>query len=159
MIRFAFTAYLSLMAALGPALCCCNLRYLLAGSDTSSCCGKMHAKAGSDRHGHSHHGHSHTHGNHHHHAQTPGPRSPADAKSLPQNHDGKDCQCGGQDKLIAAGTDAKTLVLQNQGTLLFAVALPIQLQVSAAQATSIPQVRPSLLAGRELLRAYQIMRC
>lgn len=160
MIRFALTAYLSLMAALGPALCCCNLRYLLAGSDTTSCCGKMHAKAGSGA-DHNHHDHSHTHGDHphHHHAQARGPASPAESKSLPENHDGEDCPCGGQDELVAAGSDAKTLVLPNQGTLIFAVALPIQLQVSAAEATSIPQVRPSLLAGRELLRAYQIMRC
>lgn len=169
MIRFALTAYLSLMAALGPALCCCNLRHLLAGSDTSSCCGKMHAKAspGADRHGHSHHGHSHAHGDHahhhhahHHHAHAPGPASPVDSNPLPQNHDGKDCPCGGQDELIAVGAnDAKAPVLQNHGALLFAVALPIQPQASAVEATSIPQVRPSLLAGRELLRAYQIMRC
>lgn len=166
MIRIALTAYLSLMAALGPALCCCNLRYLLAGADTFSCCGKMHAKAvpGADHQGHAahnHHGHSHQHGDHphHHHAQGSSPAAPANSTSLPQNHDGKDCPCGGQDELIAIGTDAKPLVLQNQATLLFAVALPIQLQVSVVEATSIPQVRPSLLAGRELLRAYQIMRC
>lgn len=161
MFRIAFVAYLSMMAALGPALCCCNLRHLLAGSDTSSCCGKMHAKSGhgADHSGHVAHSHKHGDHSHHHHAQVPGSASPANPTSLPQNHDGEDCPCGGQDELIAVGTDAKASVLQNQGTLLFAVALPIQLQVSTVGATSIPQVRPFLLAGRELLRAYQIMRC
>lgn len=164
MIRVAFVAYLSMMAAIGPALCCCNLRHLVAGSDASTCCGKIASKSGSadDHAGHDHAGHNHKHGGHtHHHAKVADSATPpADTNSLPQRHDGEDCPCGRQDDLIAVGPEAaNALDLQSHGSLLFAVALPIQVQIFAADEAEIPHVRPALLAGREMLRAYQIMRC
>lgn len=166
MIRIAFVAYLCLMAALGPALCCCNLRQWLPGSESSLCCGKIGLKTDHGVHhhdgAHSHGKHSHKHDGHsHHHANSTDSASvPANTDSLPQKHDGEECPCGRQDDLIAVGQDStKVLDLQSHGTFLFAVALPVKLQLDVVDAASIPQVRPALLAGREMLRAYQIMRC
>lgn len=154
MFRLAFIAYLSLIAALGPALCCCSLRHVQAGAGQSTCCGHSAGHGHVHRHKHGEHAHSHTGIDPH------STSAPADSSSLPPNHDGQDCPCGRQREIaLAVDVGAKILESHRFSSFEFFVALPIQPVLNPIQATTIPSVKPAMLAGREMLRAYQIMRC
>jgi hypothetical protein len=164
MLRVAVIAYLSLATVLGPSLCCCNARQLFSLVETSGshCCGKPSTGVSASAHNHSHkhhHGHEHVAENHF--------KSPAPVERSPQTpceHDNQDCPCGNrQASLIATatseGTSVQALELQSQFFNQLAVDLPVlpEFDVKAASATA--HIRPADLYGREMLRAYQTMRC
>jgi len=162
MLRVAFITYLCLATVVGPSLCCCNARQLVAMVEGVKCCGKRaHAEVTApQRHDHcSHHGHAH----HRHEApEVPTSETTKDIPPAGHQHEKQNCPCGEHHaNLVAAltdvahwnGGDLKNSILDGlaNGTL----ASP-EVHGSLAVSTS---GRPAHLYGREMLRAYQIMRC
>lgn len=169
MLRVAFIAYLCLTTVLGPSLCCCNAQQLVAMVEGVKCCGKRAHKEFSvpERHEHcSHHGHArHRH-------ETPGAKDnettnemPPAGRELPpagDEHDKQNCPCGQHHtKLVAA---LANVVLWHGGDLnsmalsVLTVATPALPEFHGNLAV-LTAARPAHLYGREMLRAYQIMRC
>ena len=161
MFRVATIAYLSITTVLGPSLCCCNAQQLYALAAGQHCCGKRAERETpvSEPHDHcSHHGHSH------HQHETPVAKDDA-TNDLPpgeQQHDKQNCPCGQHHaKLIASVTDVGhwngvELVSQPwSGPAIVILALP-EFDRYLADRTART---PAHLYGREMLRAYQIMRC
>lgn len=162
MLRSVLITYLCLATVVGPSLCCCNAQRLIAMVEGVKCCGKRaHSEIPSpERHKHcSHHEHAH-----HHHAKPELPNSEAtkDISPAEHQHDKQNCPCGEHHaKLVATltvvanwnGVDLQNSTLGILANLM--LALP-EVHVNVAVSTD---ERPAHLYGREMLRAYQIMRC
>jgi len=128
----------------------------------SQCCGKPVAqqtdakKANGAGHHHGQTGHCHEH--------SPVEEAPTSEQApVPSEHDGQNCPCGKHHaKLVAAATNLvqlNTIELQDQPWNVLVAVLP-EAALFAPQAASInSHLRPAKLYGREMLRAYQIMRC
>jgi hypothetical protein len=170
MFRVAVIAYLSLATVMGPSLCCCNARQLFAVAGTSTCCGQSTSTATahshSGRHKHQHgHGHKHSHG--HEHVAADHPHSAAPGEQSPQKpceHDDKNCPCGNrQAKLVAIpsgeGSHGQALELQSEFFNHLAVDLPVLPEFDVKEASTTAHIRPADLFGRDMLRAYQTLRC
>ena len=164
MLRVAVIAYLSLTTVVGPALCCCNARQLFSFVEASGnhCCGKPAKEVAAPSHSHSHkHHHGHEHVADHH------PDSPAPVERSPQTpceHDNQDCPCGNRQATLvatAAGerTNVQALELQSQFFNHPAVDLPVLPEFDLTEASTTAHIRPADLYGREMLRAYQTLRC
>ena len=162
MLRVAFIAYLCLTTVLGPSLCCCSAQQLVAMVEGMKCCGKRAHSEFSvpERHEHcSHHGHAH------HRHETPEAKDNQATNGLPpagHKHDKQNCPCGEHhSKLVAALTN---VAHWNGGDLhssivsVLAVATPASPEVHGNLAL-LTAGRPAHLYGREMLRAYQVMRC
>jgi hypothetical protein len=164
-IRFALIAYLSAITALGPALCCCNLRQLSSLCNGPQCCGKT-AKATDS----SHH-HHHCDGNHHHrHHVSEGER---DGSRRPENdgppktpsRDSDDCPCKEHRSNLVSAPGPESANSHGSVDLSFArVPLPIFLAAErsisdASHGVSLGDETRCLLFGRGILRAYQTLRC
>ena len=162
MFRVALIAYLSLTTVFGPLLCCCNAQQLLSATDgLKKCCGKS---AVLDTEAHAAHAHHHGHA-HHGHAHSPAEKTP-ESKQAPLNneHDGQDCPCGKHHASLVATVAAEGLQLKAvewhaQTWFVLITLLPKLPRIDAESASLIAQIRPADLYGREILRAYQIMRC
>ena len=164
MLRVVLIAYLSLTTVLGPALCCCNAQQLISVVDGSKCCGvpgarRSDAQLANDD-GHSHHpGHAH-----HRHEHSPA-RDVAKTEPSPvrHEHNKENCPCGKHHaSMVAAVTDSvkvKAVELQNQTWFVLVSLLPVLPEFDAEKASMIAHRRPADLCGREILRAYRIMRC
>lgn len=165
MFRVALIAYLSLTSVLGPLLCCCNAQQLLSATDGSKkCCGKS-AALHSESHAAEHVAHAHSHGHvHHSHSHSPVDNTPEPEQApLNDDHDGQDCPCGKHHaSLVAAavtgGVQMNAGELQTQTWFVLVALLPGP-EFNAENASILAQIRPANLYGREILRAYQIMRC
>lgn len=166
MFRIALIAYLSLTTVLGPLLCCCNAQQLLSATDSpKKCCGKS-AALKSEVHAGEHaalaHRHAHTHQSH---SQSPAENTPESKQGpLTNEHDGRDCPCGKHHTSLVATVAAKGLPLKTIESLtqtwqVLVILLPQQPRIDAESASLIAQIRPADLYGREMLRAYQIIRC
>lgn len=162
MLRVAFIAYLCVTTVLGPSLCCCNAQQLVAMVEGAKCCGKPAHKELSvpEPRGHcSHHTDAH-----HRHAK-PEAKDTEKSSDLPpawHQHDKQSCPCGDhQAKLVATLTNA---VHGNCGDLnctglpILEVGTPALPELHGDLAV-LAAARATHLYGRELLRAYQIMRC
>ncbi len=158
MVRIAVTAYLILVALVGPGLCCCNPLRLLAGCP---------------RHGHMTHGHM-THGSSegqrgssdhcgckHGHPSQPSPESQS-----PPLKDSPSCPCHDHETipgaLLAADLgsvkDFSSLKLQPVTDAAFLV-VPTGQALQAISPASAEALPAPFLTPREMLRALQIMRC
>ena len=166
MFRVALIAYLSTTTVLGPLLCCCNAQQLFSMMDGSKCCGNPTARhsdaepARNTTHGH-HHGHAH-----HHHEHSPVKATSKSDQAPAQNeHDGHNCPCGKHHAsmvaaVVTSGVQLKAVELQTQPPQFVLVdLLPVLTALDAEYASMIAKLRPANLYGREILRAYQIMRC
>ena len=165
MFRVALIAYLSTTTVLGPLLCCCNAQQLFTMVEVSKCCGKsgrVHSNAKDSEHA----AHDHHHGHaHHHHEHSPVEHtSKTDPAPTHDEHDGQNCPCGKHHASLVAvavtdGVQLKAVELQSQTWLIVVALLPLLSDFDADYASMIAQNRPADLYGREILRAYQIMRC
>lgn len=167
MFRILLTAYVSLVAACGPALCCCSFQHLATAAGSEGCCAKKAAHDGHAQHaGHSHHAdHAHRHARHDHLAAAK-PASgdqakPADADSVPQVCDEHRCGCN-RDKTQFVSLPKKHLGEQRGDWAAELNFVPVVSDYSllrlpiAAQHLSSGTFHASLY-GREMLRAYQIL--
>jgi len=165
MFRVALIAYLSLTTVFGPALCCCNARQFFGARDGSQCCGKpaaLHSDAPTDHHA----VHDHHCGQAHHQHEQASASSASEPKQSPAENeqDGQNCPCGNHHaSLVAAaisgGVRLNVDELQTQTWFVLVAPLPVLPEYDAAQASRSAHLRPVGLYGREMLRAYSIMRC
>lgn len=165
MFRVALIAYLSLTTVLGPVLCCCNAQQLFSLVEGSKCCGRRVAQdsdaqlAHEDGHDH-HHGHAH-----HRHEHSPAPEVAKTAPTpVPHEHDKENCPCGKSHvSMVAAavtdGVQVKAVQIHNQTWFVLVSVMPVLPEFDAEYASIFAHLRPADLYGREMLRAYQIMRC
>ena len=164
MLRVAVIAYLSLTTVVGPALCCCNARQLFSVVETSGnhCCRKPAREVAVPSHSHSHnhhHGHEHVA---HHHSKPPAPVE--HSQPTPGEQDKPDCPCGNRQATLVStaageGTNVQALELQSQYFNHLAVDLPVLPEFDLKEASATAHIRPADLYGREMLRAYQTLRC
>lgn len=137
MFRVVLTAYLCFAAFCGPLFCCCALGHATTtqAGEQPSCCGKSSAKTNDD------------------------PRSPRD-------HAPGSCPCRKHHSTMTGAVVAKTDVSSDAlGPTFFtdffafpASILPEPHDVSSGTKAKFLIGPPASLAGRELLRAYQILR-
>jgi hypothetical protein len=165
MIRVSLIAYLSLASALGPALCCCNARRLVAlvqasSSQSLSCCSSHSKTATSPAHLHRHH---HHHGGAaHDHAHSAAPSH--DSNEKPCKHDGKSCPCGRhQANLVATPVRDSSRVaapaLHDGQFHVVPLKLSVLPEIDLQEVSISAHARPAHLFGTEILRAYQTLRC
>jgi hypothetical protein len=166
MFRFALTAYLSVAAIVAPLLCCCALEHAVASTPKTSCCGKSASTGGAARSvgGHAHHHHGHRH---HGHAQGK-PHAPKSVPAgVPAKHNPDSCPCDKHLSKLVAVLEHKAEVVSTAHTGIWGQlfhALPVDAISDASDITSAVQHHflsgpPASLAGRDLLRAYHILRC
>lgn len=162
MLKIAVIAYLSFTTVLGSALCCCNAQQLFSMVGSSTCCGK---RASGELPGPQPHSHCSHHGHAHHRHENPVAEENQKTNDLPpagHQHDKQDCPCGEHyANLVAALTD---VAHWNRSDLLGQTWSALAIATSALPEFDGPLVvltaaRPAHLYGREMLRAYQIMRC
>lgn len=157
MFRFVLTAYLSLIAAFGPALCCCSLDHLAGMGAGDRCCV---AKKPDDHH-HEHVGDGHTH-HHHAHAPTPAVAQRENvAAGTPQVSSDRHCECNRDVAQVPGlprdGVSHGELKAQLvQSWVLPHVWVNPALILPTTTANCCEQA-PAPLYGREILRAYQIL--
>lgn len=164
MFRASLIAYLALTTVLGPVLCCCNAQRLFLSVEGTKCCGKPVVQ-GADAQAAHEDGHEHHHGHaHHQHEHSPAP-DVANPEPAPvrHEHDEENCPCGKHHaSMVAAVTDSvklKSVETQNQTWFVLVSLLPVPSEFDAENSSIIAHRRPADLYGREMLRAYQIMRC
>lgn len=166
MIRFALIAYLSAFMAFGPALCCCNLRQLSSLCADANCCGK--SSSGLDVEPHHHHcDGKHQHSHHSKQSENrPTPSKNRDDSPNTPSHDSDDCPCKEQrSNLVSApGPQAADshgpLELSLERTLATAcLATATNIGLADCRLQAGDDERPALLFGREMLRAFQTLRC
>jgi hypothetical protein len=160
MFRFALIAYLSFTTVLRPALCCCTVEQFLPGSECCSGTGSSQADA---EHA-SHKTHKNCHGHAKPQKQTIAEKhTQSDGQSTPCDQDGKNCPCGKRFASMAIKASASFQTTHDEAQV---QAWPAHFLI-LAETPSIDTQHVSLLAqsrqsdryGREMLRAYQIMRC
>ncbi len=159
MIRVALIAYLSLTMVLGPLLCCCNAQQLLSTHDgPKKCCGKSAAPHfdGSTAKRLAH--------NHHHPHSSSKDSSKSDPAPAPDEHDGQNCPCGKHHANLVAtaesgGIQSKVAELPVLTWHVALATLSVRFGFDTDCVSMIAKNRPAILYGREILRAYQVMRC
>ncbi len=164
MFRTALFAYLSLATAFGPMLCCCSMQKLLGASETSSCCKQAGVQQPKS---HCHAKTSHGKASSHHHGQSQDEKDRGLSEKSPGQHDheGGECPCGRRHAKLLASSNAPvlpqlTIDLPTPNWPLPADrCIPSQVAITASIRSMIARFRPADLYGREILRAYQILRC
>jgi hypothetical protein len=140
MFRLAIVIPLILPLGLGPAFCCCNLRQLLLTNHTHSCCGQ-----GSTR-------------------DSEGNNADVAEVSIAAVNGGRSaCGCqrfhGGLNATLGGGASAEDFGLH------LPTWLDALLSVTRSSFDDVPgplqrdREMPSRISGREILRAYQVLRC
>jgi len=158
MFRASLVVYLTLATVLGPVLCCCNAQRLFSSVEGSKCCRKGSAAQVA-------HNDAHDHGHAHHEHQHPPTPDAANSQSAPvrHEHDDESCPCGKHHVslvvAVPAGMQLKAADLQTPTWYILVALLPALPEIDAQNSSINAQVRPADLYGREILRAYQIMRC
>ena len=160
-VRAAFIAYLTLATVLGPNLCCCNMQQLLSLTHGSSaCCGKNSSSAAAADHQHHLAGHTHNHGSSHADSRTPAHES----QQAPCDHGSRDCPCGQHHAKLVATPPSEGVQVRNSDSpdhIFCAVAIGVlfSAEFDGRDASAIAHANPASLYGREMLRAYQTLRC
>jgi hypothetical protein len=162
MFRAVLIAYMCAATVTGPLVCCCTLRAAAPAEGGGHCC-SGHEKAASThaRSGHDHH-HEHRHASHGH--------SPAVASTDEGSPSGKEdpgehhCPCGRRH-----ATTLTVAAIEHGMVRGFDLPIPVWMPYEAcdlllteicgpSSAINAYSVPPGLF-GRDMLRAYQIMRC
>lgn len=161
MLRFALVAYLNFTVALGPSLCCCSAHLLFPGmgGEAGCCSGHKNELASHAEHGHHHH-HGDVHDSHSQSAEVA-----EHSKPSPCDHNQENCPCGRhqQTLLVSQSCDAATIrALETQDIFSWALVVD-SLSLDSAGANlhlllSKGHLRPGELSGREILRAYGVLR-
>ena len=157
MFRVLLTIYISVVAAFGPALCCCSVEHLLGKGVGDRCC-VVNSTPDDHHHGHSHHGDA----SHHHHGSKASVEKAAN--NLPEEPGVSNvhrCKCETVSRELSISPKSG----ETNSDLKFQL-----VDLSATPASSghfvlsfSPDTRcqsdqaPTLLTGREILRAYQIL--
>ena len=163
MIRLAIVAYLSLTTVLGPALCCCNLAQVFNVGSHRNCCETRVVAI-------DHRSHSTSPAQRKHHCcSDKADQSSAEGSNLPkspQDQHRRDCPCGRHQAKLVLATASDTLGsrLNSDSSPMFtfgfdAQMLPMDTKLSVRDREDGNDIRPAGLYGRELLRAYQTLRC
>ncbi len=170
MFRYLLISQLILTTVLGPALCCCTARRLFGIDKESACCEAETAPSQNKAASKNHHTHRHVHSQHLHvhssdrHAGALRKVSTSpNATPIRRGHDKKECPCKAHRSRLLAVV-AKNLQFTTVDDISFiAMELspsgPLQLEFDARRATLDALCRPANLFGREILRAYQCIRC
>ena len=157
MFRVAFIAYLSLATVFGPLLCCCNMQRLL-GSPTNRYCCQRQVECHKSQHCKSCERHRSN-------SQSEKDAQATENSSHRHAPPGGECPCGRRHAtMLASGGSSQSLSHSTIDipTLQWPLpidTLPVQASVVASITSMIAKFRPADLYGREILRAYQIMRC
>lgn len=168
MFRFVLAGYFCVTVVLGPQLCCCALAQSMPATETESksCCRK--APSETDRSICSHSLSGMAKHDRHRSAAQPQSGAPKNARSqLLVRHNRCSCNrnelpsqaitaAGGKSKMVR-GWDHSSLVVN-------VLAMPVGTLADASQPSSalrrqLASPPPTMLAGREILLAYQILRC
>ncbi len=163
MIRTALYVYLVTSLALGPAFCCCRIDQFFPGSSSKPCCVKRTlALTESPSRSECHCSHEATAS--HEYAATRDVTKPSSDDKRPTNSpcDSK-CPCGKHDPgiLVAAvhaPTASASAPLIHAGWELCSFWSLVSVEISG-KPTELDREKPALLSGREILRAYQTLRC
>jgi hypothetical protein len=163
MVRVALFTYLIASAALGPAFCCCRLSQIFPKMCASPCCGKP-ATSLVESHRHSNCQCRHDDDQTGHHPATGTAKEPQGENKKPSSLpcDSK-CPCGKHDPgiLLVSGWSpnsiaAASFIFANWTPGLLSTLVPGEF---FGKSTHRDKEQPALLSGREMLRAYQTMRC
>ena len=171
MFRVALTAYLSFTAALGPLLCCCSLGQLVPITHSSNCCRKAESLAAKTI---SHHHHGHSHHSHDHHdnngvantgsTSASKPELPVDHSNNPLPRDPCPCQHQSQMAALTSFQNSGLQISMDGLSSIEYLAISYSLRLSHAlsfklEISFLSNGPPASLFGREMLRAYHILRC
>lgn len=160
MLRVVLVAYLTFTVVLGPGLCCCSAQLLIPGAE-GGCCGDHKADL-SAHEGHAHHHHHHGEAEH---SSPQNTKVAEGSKPSPCEHNQQDCPCGRHQQTLSNSQSADTATiraLETQGLNIWALVV---------DTLSLDSSRPDLnlllsnghfgsraLSGREILRAYSVLR-
>jgi hypothetical protein len=157
MFRIAFIAYFSFATVFGPLLCCCNMQRLLGSPINRSCCQRQfechksqHCKACERNRSKS---------------QSEEASQATKNSSHRHDHPGGKCPCGRRQATMLASSGSSQSLSNSTidiPTLQWPIpiaSLPEQAAVVASITSMFAKFRPADLYGREILRAYQILRC
>jgi hypothetical protein len=140
------------------------MQQLFGASESTSCCKKSGVQQSKS---HCHAKASHAKGSSHHHGESQEEKDQAATEKTPVQHDHEDgeCPCGRRHAKLLASSNAPvvqqlTIELQMPNWPLAAdCCIPSQVAITASITSMIARFRPADLYGREILRAYQILRC
>lgn len=164
MFRTALIAYLSLATAFGPLLCCCSMQKLFGATENTSCCKKSVAGQ-SERHCHANAPRAKDHSHHHGASQKAKDRAATEKAPIQHDHEGGECPCGRRHAKLLASSNAPIAPQLIVDCPVFNWSLPVddcipaQATITASIASMTARFRPADLYGREILRAYHILRC
>lgn len=165
MMRAVFIAYLAISAALGPAVCCCQLRQLVSTDAVATgCCGNAAAELRIEPSSHSCCAHEPREL-----TSVSNPKGFANTDLLRDSQENSPapckshCPCGRHEP----GLLANSVSLVSFSASMSWPAPKFTVDFSAlswgreflATGTPLDFSRPAALAGREMLRAYHILRC
>lgn len=161
MLRFALVAYLNFTVVLGPSLCCCSAHFLFPWAEGTGCCGDSHAGlASKEHHSHSHH-HDHGPSQHDHSAVA---HEGEHSQQAPYDHGPNDCPCDQHQQTLLASQpcDGATVKsIDSQSHVIWNLVVDVaHLNISGPDfrsALDVGLVRPGVLSGREILRAYGVL--
>jgi hypothetical protein len=173
MFRLVVITYLTISAALGPAFCCCHINKIFPWLGSTSCCGKANASLTEpNQHSHRHSHYSGGSADHHpdkdigHPDKDIGFDTANNQLQPDSNHEShkpceSKCPCGKEDPgLIVSYSDASSLVAISVGMAWPFVDYSSLAQTELSGKAAISGIKtPAALSGREILRAYQTMRC
>lgn len=160
MLRLTLIIYLTFTVVLGPGLCCCSSQMLFPGAAQAGCCGSHKGETAPQ----AEHEHHHHHGDaHHSHSQAT--EVAEHSKPSPCDHKEQDCPCGRHQQTlsISQSTDAATIrALEIQDLAVWALVVDTLSLDSAGPdlhlLLSKGHLGPAELSGREILRAYSVLR-
>lgn len=158
MLRAVLIAYLSLATVFGPLLCCCNMPRLFGAGGEANCCKKSVAA-----HAHNHHdGHHHSH--HHDDSSDTAETNSPEKTPVNHEHEGEDCPCGRRDAKFISSLATQNIVqatgeLHETHYFPSITCEPVCLSTFSGIVSNHAKFKPAGLYGREMLRAYQILRC
>ena len=164
MIRIALITYLTISAALGPAFCCCQIGQIVPGFEsTSSCCNSRAVSADHDCHSNKSCIHHDGVADHHSASYRTDDRQQPSEDQRPQSPCKPNCPCGKHDPGMLVSSVGEVSIFGSSvlfGTdWLLGTSSPTTLTDLPGKTANFLDVRPALLSGREILRAYQTMRC
>lgn len=160
MIRFALIVYLSLTTVLRPALCCCMAKELLSGSTCCSTKVALEPVAAS----HAHKPHKNCRGHAKPSRESASQKSAkTEQKQNPCEQDRSTCPCGKSFASMAIsasdGFQHGSVEVQSKTWTEQSLSHTVLPASDVQQTSLLAQGRHSDRYGREMLRAYQIMRC
>lgn len=166
MLRAALFTYLIISAAIGPALCCCQLKQFLGIQKSSPCC-EINLAANkqdkADSHGHCSRCRHTTQDDDLRNALASDGLASDNSKPTPESPCKPNCPCGRHEPGLI-GTAPELINSNSIGQYpsqefgnSYSIAISTVTHLSFVGGFAIE--KPVAISGREILRAYQILRC